>query len=58
MEYLPEDDDCWPETISELQLFLQSLLSTLEFAHSRNVIMGDLHPENVYLFLWGNGKDI
>ena len=49
MEYLDFDHvDSWPTTIEEIRVFVQSLLCTPQFVHSRNVMMRDLHSGNVY----------
>lgn len=60
MEYL--DNHRLPTTIGEIRIFLRSLLFTLSFAHSRNVMMCDLYKDNVYfdgttvkIFDWNAG---
>lgn len=46
MEFL--DNHRFPTTIQGIRVFMRSLLYTLEFAHSRNVMLCDLHTGNVY----------
>lgn len=62
MEYLSQRRHRLPSSVPEIRTFLRSLLSTFSFAHSRNVMMCDLHPENIYfdgqtvkLFDWNAG---
>jgi serine/threonine protein kinase len=37
-----------PATLQELRIYLQSLLETLDFVHSRNIIHCDLHAGNIH----------
>lgn len=46
MEYL--GNHRFPKTIHEIRVFLRSLLHTLAFVHSRNVMLCDLHTGNIY----------
>lgn len=63
MEYLDfKNKDRLPTTIQGIRVFLRSLLRTLQFAHSRNVMNRDLYKDNVYfdgkmvkLFDWDDG---
>lgn len=48
MEYLDFNVHYFPKTIPGIQDFMKSLQYTLQFAHSRNVMMRDLHSGNVY----------
>lgn len=48
MEYLDFEVHYFPKTIQGIQDFMRSLLYTFQFAHSRNVMMRDLHSGNVY----------
>jgi hypothetical protein len=41
-------DNCKPKTLPEFRLYLQSLLETLAFVHSRGIIHCDLHSNNVH----------
>jgi len=52
-----------PQNMEDLRAYMQTLLQTLDFAHSRSVINGDLNTDNVYfdgkgakLFDWNEGS--
>ncbi len=60
MEFL--DNHHFPKNVEEIRVFMRSLLYSLQFAHSRNIMLCDLHTGNVYfdgetvkLFDWNGG---